>query len=133
MLFLPAKALFKFTPALMSAGAVGPHSAAAGRIIEGRIYRLSPMGPQFGGISSMKSKPQVGNASGQAMPGLQRALVFLQRAKGIKPSLRSTLPCRGEQEPGTLKSTCMRTTERWYQQVIDSLIHRVSKINELLK
>lgn len=97
MLFLPAKALFNFMPALMSAVAVGPPFAVEGRIIEGRIYWLSPMGPQFGGISSMKSKPQVANASGQAMPGLQRALVFLQRAKGIKPSLRSTLPCRRKQ------------------------------------
>lgn len=78
----------------MSATAVGPHFTAEGKIIEGWIYWLSPMGPQFGGISSMKSKPQVANASGQAMPGLQRALVFLQRTKGIKSSLRSTLPCR---------------------------------------
>lgn len=90
-------------------------------------------GTSIWGISSMKSKPQVANSSGQATSGLQRALVFLQGAKGIKPSLRSALPYRRKQYPGTLKSTCMCTIERWYQQVIDSLIHRVSKINELLK
>lgn len=69
----------------MPAIAVGPHFAVEGRIIEGRIYWLSPMGPQFGGISSMKSKPQAANASGQAMPGLQRALALFERAKGINP------------------------------------------------
>lgn len=47
-LFLPAKVLFKFTPALMPAIAVGPPFAVKGRITEGWVYWLSPMGPPFG-------------------------------------------------------------------------------------